>query len=435
MLIISQIEKNSVGKELRLKKGWKVISFDGNSADDIIDYLFYDAKEQFVLCVEDLKGRRTEYEIEKDTDETLGLSFESDGLEMRTCHNNCIFCFVDQMPPGMRQTLYVKDDDYRQSVLCGNFVTLTNLCEKDVLRIENYKLSPLYISVHSMNPTLRCNMMNNRFAGKIVEYIDRFARAGITMHTQIVLVPGVNDGKELEYSARELFKHYPSVQTLAVVPCGITRHRDGLYPIEDASVDFCKAVIHLADKLNGEFGVNFINLADEFYFKAGQDVKPYEFYGDFPQIENGVGMTAKFHRELTLALSPRTYDRRVLLACGTSAHSFISRMAKTVEDSCKCLKTHVIGVENKFFGSTVNCSGLLVGKDVLDACKACDWPYDEVVIPSNMLREFEDVFLDGMTVSELSASLGKKIKITCGSGESFFDALTLPCDLYKGRNC
>ncbi|MBQ9709918.1 MAG: DUF512 domain-containing protein [Clostridia bacterium] len=424
MLKISSVEKNSVGSELRLKKGYEVLSFDGYPACDVIDYLYYDSRDEFTLCVADANGKEFEFEIEKDEDETLGLSFEDDGLEMKTCYNNCIFCFVDQMPKGLRPTLYVKDDDYRQSFFCGNFVTLTNLTENDVERIVRYKLSPLYVSVHTMNGQLRERMMNNRFAGKITEYLTRFAAAEILINTQIVLVPGVNDGDELDYSARELFKLFPYVHTLAVVPCGITKYREGLHPIEDAPPDYCRGVIEQVDRLNSEFGTNFVTLADEFYFKAGLNVKPFEFYGEFPQIENGVGMTAKFLRELEESLEPRECERTLLIATGTSAEGFIRGCAKMVEERCKSLKTHVIGVENKFFGSTVNCSGLLTGRDILAAVKAFDKPYDALVIPCNTLREFEEVFLCGMTVSELSKEIDKPVLVTDGTGEGFFEVLT-----------
>ena len=218
---------------------------------------------------------------------------------------------------------------------------------------------------------------------------------------------------------------YPNVQTLAVVPCGITKYREGLYKIDDVTKDYCAGVIDQTDALNKEFGVNFITLADEFYFKAEREVKPYEFYGEFPQIENGVGMTAKFMKELDDALEKREYNKTFLLITGTSADHFIRGKARLVEKYCKGLKTHVIGVVNEFFGATVNCSGLLTGGDVMRAVNAFKEPFDEVVIPANMLKEFEDVFLDGMTLKELEEKTGKHFRITRGTGESFFDTLTM----------
>jgi len=424
MLKISFIEESSIGEELELSIGDCIVAFDGYPANDVIDYYFYDSKDSFVMTVKESGGEEFDVEIEKDEDETLGLSFEDEGMAIKTCHNNCMFCFVAQMPKGMRDTLYVKDDDYRQSFTCGNFVTLTNLKDEDVDRIIRYKLSPLYVSVHTMNGELRCKMMNNRFAYKIGDYLKRFAEAGIVMHTQIVLVPGVNDGAELEYSARELFKLYPNVQSMAVVPCGITKYRQGLAEIVDPNAEYCKKVIEIADKLNAEFKENFVTLADEFFFKAGLKTKPFEFYGEFPQIENGVGMTAKFLYELEQSLEQKTCKKTVLIVTGTSAENLIRECALKVEKYCKCLKTHVIGVKNDFFGATVNCSGLLTGKDILNACKGFSAEYDELIITRSMLKEFEDVFLCGMTVEELSKTLSKPIRITNGTGESFFCELT-----------
>ncbi len=426
MMKISGCEKGSVAKELGIGKGWTLVSFDGRPANDILDYLFYDSKENFTVSLTDPDGQTVECEIEKDDDETLGLVFEDDGMAIRTCRNKCVFCFVDQMPPDMRPTLYVKDDDYRQSFLCGNFVTLTNVSDEDIDRILFYRLSPLYVSVHTMNGELRKKIMGNRFADRIERQISRLAGGGIEIHTQVVLVPGMNDGDELDYTARKLHSYAPAVKTLAVVPCGITRYREGLYPISDVSPEYCSEIIDRTDRLNAEFGENFITLADEFFFKAKRQVKPADFYGDYPQLENGVGMTRKLVDELEACLEERENKMTLLVVTGTSAQGLIGQLCQRVEKYCKCLKTHVIGVVNEFFGPTVNCSGLLTGGDVVRAVKAFDKPFDEVVIPGTMLREFEDVFLDGMTVDEMEKATGKRVRITAGTGESFFDALTLP---------
>lgn len=424
MLVISTVEKTGIGKEIGIEKGDKLLAFDGKDVVDVLDYLYYDTLNRFSITVEDKNGRVTTCEIEKEDDETLGLNFCDDGLNIRTCHNNCIFCFVDQMPKGMRDTLYVKDDDYRQSFLCGNFVTLTNLTDKDVERIIRLHLSPLYISVHTMNGELRKKMTNNRFADKINYYINTFAAHGIRMETQVVLVKGYNDGEELEYTARQLFKYYPQVETMAVVPCGITKYRDGLTKIDDVTAEYSAQVIELVRKLNKEFGVNFILPADEFYFKAGIEVEPYEFYGGFNQIENGVGMTAKFEKELDDALCKRKYNKKFLAISGTSAYEFIKRSAEKVQNLCKGVDIHVVGAKNYFFGETVNCTGLLTGGDIYRAATEFGDDYDVLVLSHNTLKETEDVFLDGMTLVGLSQKLGKPIRITDGSGESFFNAFT-----------
>lgn len=424
MLVISTVEKTGIGKEIGIRKGDKLLAFDGKDVVDVLDYLYYDTLNRFSITVEDKNGKVTTCEVEKDDDETLGLNFCDDGLNIRTCHNDCIFCFVAQMPKGMRETLYIKDDDYRQSFLCGNFVTLTNLTDKDVERIIRLHLSPLYISVHTMNGELRKKMTNNRFADKINYYISTFAAHGIRMETQVVLVKGYNDGKALEYTARELFKYYPQVETMAVVPCGITKYREGLTKIDDVTAEYSKQVIDVARKLNKEFGSNFILPADEFYFKAGIKVEPYEFYGGFNQIENGIGMTAKFEKELDEALRTREYDKKFLVICGTSACEFIKKSVEKVRKACKGVSIDVIGAKNCFFGETVNCTGLLTGSDILKAVNNYGKEYDVLVLSHNTLKETEDVFLDGMTLKELSQKISKPIRITDGGGESFFDAFT-----------
>lgn len=423
MLKIKKVERGGIGEEIGLKKGDEVLAFDGHDAVDVLDYLYYDAKESFALTVRQTDGDVSTCEIEKDDDERLGLVFEDDNLAIRTCRNNCIFCFVDQMPKGMRESLYVKDDDYRQSFLCGNFVTLTNIDESDAERIIRLRLSPLYVSVHTMNGELRKRMMRNRFADKTIGYIKRFAAAGITMNTQIVLARGYNDGAELAYSARELFALYPSVRTMAVVPVGMTRFRDGLTPIRDVDEEYAKEIISLTRSLNKEFGVNFIQIADEFYFRAKMPVESYEFYGDFPQIENGVGMTARFEREFAESLRKCVNKRVYLIACGTSAAPFIAEKAREAERYVDGLTARVMAVENKFFGSSVNCTGLLTGGDIAEAALSSGEDYDELMIPKHTLREGTDVFLDDMTVVDLSRRIGKRVIVTDGTGGDFFAAL------------
>lgn len=424
MLKIKAVAKNSIGEELGLEKGDIVLAFDGHKAVDILDYLYYDERDFFTLTVRQTNGDESSCEIEKYEDESLGLTFEDDNLAIKTCHNHCIFCFIDQMPCGMRDTLYVKDDDYRQSFLHGNFVTLTNLTEEDEERIVRLNLSPLYVSVHTMNGELRKKMTGNRFAGSIVSQIEKFARGGITMHTQVVLARGYNDGKELEYTARELFKYYPNVKTMAVVPVGMTKFRDGLTQIQDIDERYANQIIALARKLNAEFNVNFIQLGDEFYFRAGLDVEPYEFYGDFAQIENGVGTTAKFLKEIDENLENRTFNANILLISGTSASKFIEKQAKKVENFTQGLQIKVLAVKNDFFGETVNCTGLLTGQDVLKAITCDGDGYEIAVMPKHVLRENTNLFLDGMTVDELAEKTGKIIRITDGTGESFVKALS-----------
>ncbi|MBO4323062.1 MAG: DUF512 domain-containing protein [Clostridia bacterium] len=428
MLKVKSAKRGGIGYEIGIRKGDEILSFDGYEAADILDYLYYDDRENFTVTVRQTNGDVSTAEIEKDDDESLALTFESDNLDIMTCRNNCVFCFVDQMPEGMRESLYVKDDDYRQSFLCGNFVTLTNITEKDAERIIRLNLSPLYISIHTMNGELRKKMLRNRFADKTIEYVKRFAKAGIEMNTQIVLVRGYNDEKELEFSARELFKLYPFVKTMAVVPVGLTKYREGLTKLQNIDKNYAISVLTQIKALNKEFGINFIQPADEFYFRAEMPVEPYAFYGSFPQIENGVGMTAKFIKELKGSLRPASFYSKLLVISGTSAGRFISDMAKLAAGYIEGLTVKTLPIENRFFGETVNCTGLLVGKDIADAVneyvKKTGYDFDYLVLPNNTLKTGTELFLDDTTVSWLKEQIGKKIIITDASGSGFFKALS-----------
>ena len=303
MLKVTKVKRNSIAKELGLEVGDEIVAFDGYPCEDELDYLYYCETDVFKMTVRDKRsGAETTVEVEKEEGEELGLEFEKN-TRLRTCHNRCVFCFVDQMPKGMRESLYIKDDDYSMSFSCGNFVTLTNLSDEGLERIIRLKLSPLYVSVHTMNPDLRVKLLRNRFAGKIVGQIDKLAKGGIELHCQAVLVPHENDGEELAYTARELFKYYPTVRDLACVPTGITRYREGLYPIPDVDKAYSEKLLDLVDRLNQEFGVNFLLPADEYFVKAERGFKDAAFYGDFEQIENGIGMTRNLLMEVDAALA------------------------------------------------------------------------------------------------------------------------------------
>ena len=414
MLKISKVKRNSIAKELGFEVGDEIIAFDGFACEDELDYLYYCETDGFSITVKDHRsGKQATVEIEKDEGEDLGLSFEKNE-KIRTCHNRCVFCFVDQMPQRMRESLYVKDDDYGMSFSCGNFVTLTNLPDEGLERIIRLKLSPLYVSVHTMNPQLRVKLLRNRFAGKIVEQIDRLVKGGVEMHCQAVLVPGENDGEELAYTARELFKHYPAVRDLACVPTGLTKYRDGLYPIPDVDKAYSEKLLELVDRLNAEFGVDFLLPADEYFVKAERPFKDVDFYGDFEQIENGIGMTAKFVSEVYAALGelPQTAlkkRKKSLVISGVSAEKVNRELAVSCMEKIGGLEVDVLAIVNEFFGSTVTCTGLLTGKDILAAVKEYrekGGTFDEIVLPANTLKEFEDVFLCGMTLDGLKENLG-----------------------------
>lgn len=424
MLKISGIEKNAVALEYGFEVGDTITEFDGFVAQDVLDYLYYDMSENFTVTVLSKTGEVVKVEIEKEVDESLGLYFENDNLEIKRCQNNCVFCFVDQMPKGMRKSLYVKDDDYRQSFMTGNFVTLTNVTDSDIDRIIRLNLSPLYVSVQAMDGEVRKKLLNNRFAGDIKEKLKKLTQNGIKIDTQIVLVPSLNDGAVLENSLNELYKLRPNLKSVAVVPCGITKYRQGLYKIADITSGYARCVIEQVRNFNKKVGENFALLADEFYFKAGLEVESYEHYGDFSQIGNGVGGTREFLNDFNLSLQKTSNKGSFLLVTGKSAGEFIDGCAKKACEYIKGITVKTVAVENKFFGETVNCTGLLTAGDILFQISNELDGVDYIVLPDVCLKQDEDVFLDDITLLEFKNKINKPIVITDGSGQSFFDALS-----------
>lgn len=433
MLKIAKVQKNSLAKALGLEKGDEIVAFNNLPCEDELDYLYYVETDGFTMTVRDSRtGKETCVEVEKEEREDLGLFFEKNE-SIRTCHNRCVFCFVDQMPQGMRESLYVKDDDYTMSFACGNFVTLTNLSDACLERIIRLKLSPLYISVHTTNPALRVKLLRNRFAGKINEQIERLAKGGIEMHCQAVIVPNENDGTELAKTARELFKYYPTVHDLACVPTGLTKYREGLTPIPDVDKAYCENLLDLVDSLNAEFGVPFLMPADEYFVKAEREMKPVSFYGDFAQIENGVGMTSKFLAEATQALEkiPEGYalkkPKKSLLISGVSASKTNAKLVGECNLKIGGLQAEILAVENDFFGRTVTCTGLLTGVDIERALKNYrkeKGEFDEVILAKDTLKEFEEVFLCGTTLKELKEKVGfENIRVNREGGQGLIALL------------
>jgi len=425
MLKIAKVRKKGLGYYLGLEKGDEILAFDGVDCIDELDYAYVLSATSFSMTVKGKDGEVVEVQVEKEEDETLDVEFEPQE-KIRTCHNHCLFCFVDQMPKGMRETLYVKDDDYTMSFTCGNFVTLTNLKDCELERILRLQLSPLYLSVHTMNPDLRCKLLNNRFAGRIVEQIKRLAEGGIEMHCQAVLVPNLNDGEELAYTARELFKYYPTVKDLACVPTGLTKFRDGLHEIADVDKPYCERLLDLVDALNEEFGVPFLLPADEYFVRAERTLKPTSFYGDFSQIENGIGMTSKFQKEFedTLAtvkgVQKKKKPKKVLIVSGVSAAKINAPLWEKAEATIEGLTIVNLPIVNRFFGETVTCTGLLTGEDIVDAVGRYmeeNGKVDEMILPADTMKEFEEVFLCGMTLKEMKKRLKKtKIRVNRDGG-------------------
>lgn len=416
MLKITAVRKKSAAYKAGIRVGDEVTGINGYPAVDEFDLLYFDGEE---ICAEiDGKGSVTFFADDIEVESTQ---------KMRLCHNNCLFCFVDQMPEGMRESLYVKDDDYTMSFECGNFVTLTNVSDEEIDRIIRLHLSPLYVSVHAINPEVRCKLMRNRFAGKIVEQIKRLCEAGIELHCQAVIVPGLNDGEELKRTARELFAYYPTVCDLAVVPTGLTKFRDGLTPIPDVDGAYSEQFLQIVDELNGEFGVNFVLPADEYFIKAGKPFKDVEFYGDFSQIENGIGMTSKLLAEFEGAVRParRKAPTRTVCICGTSAYSVIQACCERANGVVENLQARALAVKNEFFGETVTCTGLLTGQDIYAALEREKGSYDEVILASDTLKSFEEVFLCGMTLTQLKGKLHfENIRVNADGGEGLFELLS-----------
>lgn len=398
---ITKIEAGSLAEELELAAGDKILQVNGRAPLDIIDLSFQLAEEEIELLIEHADGQREIVAFEKDVDEELGAEFESavfDGV--RRCKNHCVFCFVDMIAPNMRRTLSIKDDDYRLSFLFGNFITLTNLTAKDFRRIKKFHLSPLFVSVHSMNPELRAKMLRTPRAANINAQLDELERAGVEYHTQVVLCKDLNDGAELDFTITEILKRRPHAQSLAIVPVGVTRYRRDKFPLNQFDKDSAAKVIAQVElfqqKIRAESGRTFVYLGDEFYFLAERDFPPVEHYDDFPQIENGIGMTRNFIEEFNF-LKAISYKlkAKIDVICGTS----IAKVFKRLTDDLPNVR--IIPVANKFFGERVNVSGLLTGGDIIDALKAAGGSRDKILIPATALKAGEEIFLDDVTLDDL----------------------------------
>ena len=425
---ILEVLPGSVCEEMGIQAGDYLVAINDQPVRDLLDYQYYDAMNELTLTVVDSKNECTLYEIEKEDDEHLGLRFENDLLTVRSCCNKCIFCFVDQLPPNMRKTLYVKDDDWRMSVLFGNFVTLTNVSEQEIQRIIDQHISPLYISVHATDPALRRMLLGNPKAQEIMPILRRFAEAGITFHTQVVLCPGINDGHYLRQTFEDLFTLYPACQTLAVVPVGLTYHRKKLTKLHKFSQTDARHIVEEITKWQEscvEFkGSRFIYPSDEFYVTAGLPTPTAEEYEDFVQIENGVGLLSKFRQELTEAmenLPPWIPDRKVSIATGVSAYAFMKEMVGLITERFPNLTVNIYPITNFFFGETVTVTGLLTGRDIAVQLDGKDLG-SELLITDVMLRG-EGRFLDDLTVSDLANWLRIKVVPTANTGVAFAEAL------------
>ena len=412
---IKSVKKWSVAFLKGVRAGDRLVSVNGNEINDFLDYDFYvsDGEKLSFLFERDGKSRTVTFGKKSD----FGLEFESYLMDkQKRCRNKCIFCFIDQNPEGMRESIYFKDDDSRLSFLFGNYITLTNLTDADVERIIKMHISPVNISVHTMNPELRVRMMNNKNAGECLSYIYRLAEAGIEINTQLVLCPGINDGKELRYSITELGKLYPAVQSIAAVPVGVTKHREGLFDMPSYTRETAGDVIDIIDSFGeafiGQYGTRLVYAADEFYLKAEREIPEADYYETYPQIENGVGMWRDFlcqaEAETKSIVKNTDREKTVSLATGTAAYPLIKQLADRLTELYPKVRINVYEIKNDFFGHSVTVAGLVTGGDLINQLKGKELG-EKLLIPDVMLRSEGDLFLDSISLEDAEEELGIKI--------------------------
>ena len=430
--VISKVYKDSIADELGIEVGDLLISINGEPIHDIIEYRFLLSDEYLEVEIQKQNREVYIYEIEKDYDDDLGIEFTNPIIDKaKSCRNKCVFCFIDQLPKGMRETLYFKDDDSRLSFLQGNFVTLTNMSEEDINNIIKYRISPINISVHTTNPELRKTMIKNKFAGNLYSIMERLAEAQIQMNCQIVLCPGYNDKEELERTVSDLTKLYPYVNSAAAVPVGITKHREHLPNLEIFNEKTAGETIDQVDKLQKkylkELGTRFIFLSDEFYIMANRKLLDYDVYEGFIQFENGVGMISKFEREIKDYLENLSEDhkskiKKVSIATGHSAYEFMCEMAKCIMEKCPNVQIDVYKIINNFFGDTITVSGLVTATDIIDQLKDKNLG-ETLYIPRSMLKADEEIFLDNITLENLSDIMGLEVVPCLNEGKDFIDKI------------
>ncbi len=415
MIEVSAVLPDSPAARAGISVKDRIIAVNGEEVGDVLDFLFLSEGEGFRLTLKDVSGRLRTAKIEKRPGEPSGLHFPP--LHIRRCRNRCIFCFVDQMPNGLRKSLYIKDDDYRASFLYGNYITLSNFTSSDRKRIMRQRLSPLYISVHATEPGLRSFILGNPNAPDIMEEMRRLASAGIRMHTQIVLCPGINDGPQLERTVNDLAGLYPHVMTAAVVPVGLTIHRKGLFPLKTFTRQHAAQVTALIEGLGRQFmkrlGTRFVFCSDELYIKGGSVIPSALFYEDFSQIENGVGMVAWFMREARRVRIPSSVrPMSITLVTGFSFHPILKSVIHGLS-RIKGLRTRLIAVKNRFFGPSVTVAGLLTGRDIIESLRGKRLG-DVLILPRDAVREEGDELIDGTTLREIEETLSVKISLAEG---------------------
>lgn len=434
--IIDGIAEGSIAEELEIEIGDTLISINDKEIKDIFDYQYLVEDEYLEVLIEKKDGEEWLLEVEKDPDEDLGLIFgESLMDQYRNCHNKCVFCFIDQNPPGMRETIYFKDDDTRLSFLQGNYVSLTNLKEEDIKRIIEYKLAPINISVHTTNENLRCKMLNNRFAGKVLRFMDMLYEAEIPMNAQIVLCKDYNDKKELEKTLNDLFKYAPVLRSVTIVPVGLTKYREGLAELEsfnrEDAVELIKMVEHYQKTAMEKWGFHFVHASDEWYINSGIPIPDEESYDGYNQIENGVGMVRLMHNEIDASIEEYLHQNKgrqlkicktITVVCGMLVYDYMVRAMDKFKKVLPNVKFNVYPIRNDFFGEKITVTGLLTGGDIVAQIKDKELG-DAIFLSCNCLKADEDIFLDDMTLNEFQNALQVPVIIVQSSGTDFLSSI------------
>ena len=429
---IKSVEPRTPAHRARIRPGETLLEVNGHRIVDVLDYKFYTYDARLTLTLQGEDGATRSVRVRKQEGEDLGLEFDTYLMDRaRSCANNCIFCFVDQMPQGMRDTLYFKDDDARLSFLMGNYITLTNLSPREIQRIIDLRISPINVSVHTTDPALRCEMLGNRRAGESIEVMRRFAENGVCMNCQIVACPGINDGPALQRTLEDLTEMYPGVDSVSIVPVGVTKFREGLYPLKTYDKDTAAALIDQVEawgaKCMERFGTTIFWCSDEFYLLSGRELPQDSYYEDYRQLENGVGMLRLLETEFRSAMeaddppAPGSVAP-FTIATGVSAAPTLEKLVQLAAARCGGLDWRVVPIVNHFFGETIVVAGLVTGRDLMDQLRG-KYLGERLLLPDNMLRYHENVFLDDVTVEEVEAALGVPLTFVEKDGGALWDAI------------
>lgn len=427
--IIVKVLKNSIAEEMELEPGDELITVNNCTVKDYIDYKYQISDENVIFEVRKKDGEIWELEIEKEYDEDIGIVFENPLMDnIRVCSNKCIFCFIDQMPKGMRKTLYVKDDDTRLSFLYGNFITLTNLKDDEIERIIKYKISPIKVSVHTTDSELRKYMMGNDKDMDILKYLKKLIDAGITIDCQIVLVRDVNDGKQLQKTINDLSSLHPGLRSVAVVPVGLTKFRDRLTEItpfdKESATELVNQVTNIQNKLYEKLGTRFIFIADEFYITSGMEFPSYDEYEDFDQLENGIGMCRLFKQQIEDLLNEyvgsEPIAEEITFVTGAAAYELMIELAEKIMEKIS-VKINVVKIINNYFGERITVSGLTTGKDIIEQLKGKN--YKNIILPRNMIND-NNVMLDDLTTKDLEKELNTEVAVCDVDGETLLNLIT-----------